>query len=77
MSDAIERLKNRSRATVPKRDASLMKSQNDVVTEFSHSIETTSFNSTINQDQNSESEVVRRTIRLDSDIEPIWDLNMC
>jgi len=69
MSDAIERLKNRSRATVPKRDASLMRGQNDEVTEFSHSIETASFNSNISQEQDSESEVVRRTIRLDSDID--------
>jgi hypothetical protein len=36
MKDAFDRLKNRSRATVPVRDASLAKEVTDVKTGFSH-----------------------------------------
>jgi len=38
MIDAFDRLKNRSRATVPPRDASLTKEVSDVKAEFSHSV---------------------------------------
>ena len=72
MTDAFERLKNRARPTVPARDPSLVKSQNDVLTEFSHSVNTQSQTDSI-LDAPSESEdfpeVVRRTVRLERDLD--------
>lgn len=73
MTDAFDRLKNRSRATVPLRDASLAKDINDAKTEFSHSL-----NTEVGKGERSLSEpneveafpeVVRRTIRLEQQVD--------
>ena len=72
MNDAFERLKNRARPTVPPRDSALGKIQNDELTEFSHSANTKSQTDSIpNPPSESEDlpEVVRRTVRLEGDID--------
>ena len=80
-NDAFERLKNRSRATVPARNKSLTDSNDDANTEISHStktkisqealVETSQVSLTepkASQDIQ-EPEVVRRTLRIDRDID--------
>ncbi|BAS60436.1 MULTISPECIES: hypothetical protein [Leptolyngbya] len=73
MTDAFDRLKNRSRATVPLRDASLVKDINDVKTEFSHLSETevTKVEQSLSELNEVEAfpEVVRRTIRLEQQVD--------
>jgi len=72
MTDAFERLKNRARPTVPARDPSLVNPHNDELTEFSHSVTTQSqTDSTTNAPSETEDlpEVVRRTVRLEEDID--------
>jgi hypothetical protein len=72
MTDAFDRLKNRSRATVPIRDTSLTKEINDEKTEVSHSVETESLNEkTVEDDTEAEGqfEVIRRTIRLEQTVD--------
>ena len=72
MNDAFERLKNRARPTVPPRDSVLGKSLNDELTEFSHSVNTENQTDSIpNPPSESEDlpEVVRRTVRLEGDID--------
>ena len=72
MTDAFDRLKNRSRATVPLRDTSLTKGLNDEKTEFSHLVETESSNEQTlenNPETAGEFEVIRRTIRLEQTVD--------
>jgi hypothetical protein len=73
MTDAFDRLKNRSRATVPLRDASLAKDTNDVKAEFSHSLDTeaTKVEQSLSEPNEVEAfpEVVRRTIRLEQQVD--------
>jgi hypothetical protein len=72
MTDAFERLKNRARPTVPPRDPSLVKSHQDELTEFSHSVNSQSqIDSITNAPSENEDlpEVVRRTVRLEGDID--------
>jgi hypothetical protein len=72
MTDAFERLKNRARPTVPARDPSLVNPPKDELTEFSHSVNLQSqTESTTNVPSESEDlpEVVRRTVRLEEDID--------
>lgn len=73
MKDAFDRLKNRSRATVPVRDASLTKEVTDVKTEFSHSEKgeapDSELNSPNSEDAEEFPEVVRRTIRLEQQVD--------
>jgi hypothetical protein len=73
MIDAFDRLKNRSRATVPLRDASLTKEQTDVKNEFSHLVKEriTDTQLTPSESEKVEGfpEVVRRTIRLEQPID--------
>ena len=80
-NDAFERLKNRPRATVPARNKSLTDSNNDVNTEISHSVKTKiSPEALVETNQVSltepkvsqdiqEPEVVRRTLRIDEEID--------
>lgn len=72
MTDAFDRLKNRSRATVPLRDASIVKEINDEKTEFSHSVSnevrTGEIASEIQEDLDL-FEVTRRTIRLEQTVD--------
>jgi hypothetical protein len=80
-NDAFERLKNRPRATVPARNKSLTDSNDDANTEISHStktdfsqdaiVETSQVSLTepkVSQDIQ-EPEAVRRTLRIDRDID--------
>ena len=80
-NDAFERLKNRPRATVPARNKSLTDSNDDANTEISHStktkisqealVETSQVSLTepkVSQDIQ-EPEVVRRTLRIERDID--------
>ena len=73
MIDAFDRLKNRSRATVPLRDASLTKEVSDVKAEFSHSVsdETPNAQAAFPKSEEVEEfpEVVRRTIRLEQQVD--------
>lgn len=72
MTDAFDRLKNRSRATVPTRDASLVKGRNDEKTEFSHSTKTELLNDEIlpeRQKDEEQFEVIRRTVRLEQTVD--------
>lgn len=72
MTDAFERLKNRARQTVPPRDSSLAKEHNDQMTEISHSVKTKSYTDHMtNAPSETENlpEVVRRTLRLEGDID--------
>lgn len=72
MTDAFERLKNRARPMVPARDPSLVKPPNDELTEFSHSVKSPrEIDSIGNAPSESEDlpEVVRRTVRLEGDID--------
>ena len=73
MIDAFDRLKNRSRATVPPRDASLTKEVSDVKAEFSHSVsdETPNAQAAFSRSEEVEEfpEVVRRTIRLEQQVD--------
>lgn len=73
MKDAFDRLKNRSRATVPVRDASLTKEVTDVKTEFSHleKVEAPDSELTPPNSENAEEfpEVVRRTVRLEQQVD--------
>jgi hypothetical protein len=73
MIDAFDRLKNRSRATVPPRDATLTKELIDVKTEFSHSAnEGTSVTPSApskSEEVEGFPEVVRRTIRLEQQVD--------
>ena len=62
-NDAFDRLKNRPRATVPARNKSLTDSNDDANTEISHSVKIK-----ISQDTQ-EPDVVRRTLRIDRDID--------
>jgi hypothetical protein len=71
-NDAFARLKNRPRATVPPRSKSLTNDSNNKKTEFSHSVI-----DKISQDQvvlvpnqgEQTGDMVRRTVRLDPDID--------
>ena len=80
-NDAFDRLKNRLRATVPARNKSLTDSNDDVKTEISHSVKTEISQdnivevsqvglteSELSQDLQ-EREAVRRTLRIDRDID--------
>jgi hypothetical protein len=74
MTDAFDRLKNRTRPTVPLRDASLTKELNDEKTDFSHSVETNFLNEEMQEDVPEaetapEFEVIRRTIRLEQSVD--------
>lgn len=73
MSDAFERLKNRTRPTVPSRDNSLTNNKNDEITEFSHSVNVNGLQDPIGQPVQGEEvqmpEVVRRTVRLEWDVD--------
>lgn len=73
MIDAFDRLKNRSRATVPLRDASLTKEANNVKAEFSHSVsdEMPDIQAAFSRSEEVEEfpEVVRRTIRLEQEVD--------
>ena len=80
-NDAFERLKNRPRATVPARNKSLTDSNDDVNSEISHSVKTKiSPEALVETNQVSltepkvsqdiqEPEVVRRTLRIDEEID--------
>jgi len=72
MTDAFDRLKNRSRATVPHRDTSLIKEVNDEKTEFSHSVKIEGLTSEIPAEMQKDEEkfeVIRRTIRLEQTVD--------
>lgn len=73
MKDAFDRLKNRSRATVPVRDASLTKEMTDVKTGFSHlekvEVPDSELNPPNSEDAEEFPEVVRRTIRLEQQVD--------
>ncbi len=85
MSDAIERLRNRTRATVPARDNSLVKARNtespdstihdlhnDKLTDFSHLVEAkVSGTIPVVEELSEEAEpvVIRRTVRLEGDVD--------
>ena len=73
MKDAFDRLKNRSRATVPVRDASLTKEVTDVKTEFGHlgkvEVPDNELNPLNPEDAEEFPEVVRRTIRLEQQVD--------
>ena len=80
-NDAFDRLKNRPRATVPARNKSLTDSNDDVKTEISHSVKTeisqdnivevSQINLTESESSRDlqEREAVRRTLRIDRDID--------
>ena len=80
-SDAFSRLKDRTRATVPARNKSLTDSSNDIKTESSHSVKTEISQNNINEVSQAsltepessqdiqEREAVRRTLRIDRDID--------
>ena len=80
-NDAFDRLKNRPRATVPARNKSLTDPNNDSKTEISHSIKTEISQNNINEVSQAsltepessqdiqEREAVRRTLRIDRDID--------
>lgn len=70
MTDAFDRLKNRSRATVPLRDASFTKEVNDSKTEFSHLSKVEEPPQSLS-DSSDETfpEVTRRTIRLEQQVD--------
>ncbi len=65
--DAFERLKSRTRATVPIRNSSLTETNNDQKTDFSHSVINEVSQDKINN--SSSSEVTRRTLRIDRDLD--------
>lgn len=73
MIDAFDRLKNRSRAVVPPRDASLAKELIDVKDEFSHSAKEEVFDAqsapSKSEEVEASTEVVRRTIRLEQQVD--------
>ncbi|MEH1870039.1 hypothetical protein CDG77_33940 [Nostoc sp. 'Peltigera membranacea cyanobiont' 213] len=90
MSDVFERLKKKTRPSVPARDTTLVKVQydnllNDKITEFSHLPEKPKPDldseevindkvSTSNQEQQLElTQIIRRTIRLEQDIDTKLD----
>ncbi|MBN3946784.1 MAG: hypothetical protein HWQ38_09935 [Nostoc sp. NMS7] len=90
MSDVFERLKKKTRPSVPARDTTLVKVQhdkliNDEITEFSHLPEKPKPDldseevindkvSTSNQEQQLElTQIIRRTIRLEQDIDTKLD----
>lgn len=66
MTDAFDRLKRKNKPSVPPRDASLVKKQNDSMTEISHSM---SEISQADQDVEPLPEVVRRTVRIEEEID--------
>jgi hypothetical protein len=80
-NDAFDRLKNRPRATVPARNKSLTDSNNDSKTEISHSVKTEIIQDIIDEVSQAsltepepsydsqEREAVRRTLRIDRDID--------
>ena len=80
-NDAFDRLKNRPRATVPARNKSLTDSNDDVKTEISHSVKTeisqddivevsqVSLTESASSQDLQEREAVRRTLRIDRDID--------
>ena len=80
-NDAFDRLKNRPRATVPARNKSLTDSNDDVKTEISHSVKTeisqddivevsqVSLTESASSRDLQEREAVRRTLRIDRDID--------
>ena len=80
-NDAFERLKNRPRATVPARNKSLTDSNDDANTEISHSTKTEISQKTLVETSQisltepkasqdiQEPEVVRRTLRIERDID--------
>ena len=73
MTDAIDRLKKRARATVPPREATLTKKINDSMTEVSHStsesIQKTEGTAHTVTEVEELPEVVRRTIRIEEEID--------
>ncbi|MEH1901379.1 MAG: hypothetical protein V7L04_08185 [Nostoc sp.] len=88
MSDVFERLKKKTRPSVPARDTTLVKVQhenllNDQITQFSHLPEKPDLDgeevinnkvSTSNQEQHLElPQIIRRTIRLEQDIDTKLD----
>jgi len=80
-NDAFERLKNRPRATVPARNKSLTDANDDAKTEISHSVKTkisqdaiveviqVSLTEPESSQDLQEREAVRRTLRIDRDID--------
>ena len=77
--DAFDRLKNRPRATVPDRNKSLTDPCNNFNTEFSHSINTEFSQDMMPESRSSqavpEREAVRRTIRIEPDLDEELELS--
>lgn len=72
MNDAFERLQKRARPKVPPRDDALMKRPDDQMTEFSHSVQSSqpeALSSDEPNDGDKQPEVVRRTVRLESEVD--------
>lgn len=72
MNDAFERLQKRARPKVPPRDDALMKRPDDQMTEFSYSVQSSqpeALSSDEPNDGDKQPEVVRRTVRLESEVD--------
>jgi hypothetical protein len=72
MNDAFERLQKRARPKVPPRDDSLIKRPDDQKTKFSHSAQSSQPEALSRDEPNDgdeQPEVVRRTVRLESEVD--------
>ena len=72
MNEAFERLQKRARPKVPPRDDALMKRPDDQKTEFSHSVQLSQpevLSRDEPHDADKQPEVVRRTVRLESEVD--------